>query len=1081
MQINPPRRSFWLAGLLAFLLATLSGCNPEKASEAAGLSAPAKRAPQDWTLVVASLSAREGHSLSDSLHLARAYVEIDSLAPAELLLNRLGGHFQLADQCDSLAASFWFTQACWYFKKNDFGRSYQIWAASLPRCGRWLPADDHVQGWTLLGYLGGQVQGKYSPLMALERAYFLADSLPDLSPQALATARIQLAQQYIVENDRAQARHLLTQNQAFLEKTLPGMAELQAKNLLNMGLCESRDGDFEAALDAFERVPALLQEVPEPEASQLRAYYYTRLASVYHGSGDPLRAERFCRQALPHLGQGVARANMLQKLGRISWTLNEPEEAFASLREADSLYPPNHANLWHLRENMGSFFLEAGKADSARKYFLLARDFLLQFPEVDSTKLSSSYYFLARLASEHGQQAEAQAYLRQAQALLVGETGEQRLEQAFLAQAYAQSLAREGKTDKALARYNQLLAMLIPGKDPYDLQPEDLEESLSPSLLATILLERASIHLLQYQRSGDENFLIYSLHQYELTRHLYQQLRENLAFDDSKRQIQQQFEEISQGSIQAMTLAAEVFQDPQWEREAFKQVERNRALLLLEALQRSGSRSFPQVPPRFQQRDQALLQQKASLETALFYLKMEGESSPLRDSLEEELIVVHQACDSLKQISEEQYPSYYRWRYDLPVLNLSRLQASLGSERAMLSYFIGQEKLFIFLVRQDTLLMHTQPLPVALQQWVREFRAGICDYYLEKGQHFSQNEARYQQASWALYQVLVEPVAPLLPSRLLIIPHGILSYLPFEALLTAEAAERELPSYLLQQHLISYTYSATLWDLQQNQPESEAPARTFLAVAPSFPPQTADGRGGQRQLRQSLGPLKYNQDEAQAIHQMLGGQKLLGKEATVERFMELADQYRILHLSSHAWVDDEEPLRSFIAFYGEGDSVVSAQQVAKGVSGLYLADLMSLQLKSDLVFLSGCETGMGRYYEGEGMASLAWGFSHAGARSILMTLWQVDDALSKELSERYYDYLKEGNTKDQALHRAKLEFAEKKNYPPFYWAGVVAYGDQRPLDLPSNPYAMIGWGLLVFFVASLGMLGGMWVYRRLQG
>jgi CHAT domain-containing protein len=134
-------------------------------------------------------------------------------------------------------------------------------------------------------------------------------------------------------------------------------------------------------------------------------------------------------------------------------------------------------------------------------------------------------------------------------------------------------------------------------------------------------------------------------------------------------------------------------------------------------------------------------------------------------------------------------------------------------------------------------------------------------------------------------------------------------------------------------------------------------------------------------------------------------------------------------------------------------------------------------LHAQLVVLSACETGAGQYVAGEGVFSLARGFMDAGVPSVVMSLWQVNDISTSELMPLFYRHLAQGLPKDEALHKAKLEFlktSDPMKTHPFFWAGFVLLGDNAPVkEGESRWYIWMGLGL---FLA----IGGYWGFRILR-
>jgi CHAT domain-containing protein len=153
-----------------------------------------------------------------------------------------------------------------------------------------------------------------------------------------------------------------------------------------------------------------------------------------------------------------------------------------------------------------------------------------------------------------------------------------------------------------------------------------------------------------------------------------------------------------------------------------------------------------------------------------------------------------------------------------------------------------------------------------------------------------------------------------------------------------------------------------------------------------------------------------------------------------------AGDYRILHLATHGRADNRVGDYAFLAFSEIKDSIENEL--------LYVKDLYNLELNADLVVLSACETGIGKLQRGEGIISLARAFAYAGAKSIVTTLWEVNDKSTSELMRYFYRELKLGKDKDEALRLARQRYFDKaapRGLHPFFWAAFVPVGDMRPV------------------------------------
>jgi CHAT domain-containing protein len=142
---------------------------------------------------------------------------------------------------------------------------------------------------------------------------------------------------------------------------------------------------------------------------------------------------------------------------------------------------------------------------------------------------------------------------------------------------------------------------------------------------------------------------------------------------------------------------------------------------------------------------------------------------------------------------------------------------------------------------------------------------------------------------------------------------------------------------------------------------------------------------------------------------------------------------------------------------------------------LTAAEIFDLKLNADMVVLSACQTAIGSLYRGEGIMSLARSFRYAGARTIVASLWNVDDAQTPTLMQFFYENLNHGATKAAALTLAKRQYlsitAHDKAHP-FYWAGFMMIGDEGALKTVSN-------GIWWVLVGILGVLVvGYFVVKR---
>jgi CHAT domain-containing protein len=307
-----------------------------------------------------------------------------------------------------------------------------------------------------------------------------------------------------------------------------------------------------------------------------------------------------------------------------------------------------------------------------------------------------------------------------------------------------------------------------------------------------------------------------------------------------------------------------------------------------------------------------------------------------------------------------------------------------------------------------------------------------------------------------LADLIIAPVARrLVHSKLLISADGALNYVPFVALPSLSGDG----GHLLDEFEISMAPSMSALAAIRDRKRSVEPTRTLLVFAdPVFTRDDARLTGFQdagimlaaadnalpvRSARrfERLPRLPYTAMEARAIEAVAPEHSstfALGLDAN-RRILDAADveDYRYLHFATHGLIDTEHPALSALAL-SRYDETGTAERFL-----LTLDDIYDLHLNADLVVLSACDTALGREIRGEGLVGLTQGFMHAGARSLVVSLWQVPDRATSELMSRFYEFLlNEGLRPAAALRQAQLSIASERRWAdPYFWGAMVMIGD----------------------------------------
>jgi CHAT domain-containing protein len=357
----------------------------------------------------------------------------------------------------------------------------------------------------------------------------------------------------------------------------------------------------------------------------------------------------------------------------------------------------------------------------------------------------------------------------------------------------------------------------------------------------------------------------------------------------------------------------------------------------------------------------------------------------------------------------------------------------LLNNELLLEYFDGNYNLYIFSIEKDKpIAIHKIEKNVSFNQEVNAFLNFFSD---GRGVTLQNNMKEYTTLGYKLYQKLFNNLTN---KNIILIPDGVISFIPFDALITKKTTSTNFENlpYLVQQSAINYAYSSTIL-LQEKNKKTEN--EKILGFFPVF-----------ENNHRGLSQLTYTLIESANIKKTFKGNFLIESNATKRAFEKIANQYSIIHLSTHATAGDyfEPPA---IEFYDET---------------LYLPEIYGYNLNTDLLVLSACETGIGTLRKGEGAMSLARGFSYAGVRNLIVSLWKVNDKSTEKLMTNFYKFYKNNNNKNEALHLSKLNYlndfsisSNKKS--PYYWASFIYIGE---VNVSENLFYKYWWLLVISFM-----------------
>ncbi len=356
--------------------------------------------------------------------------------------------------------------------------------------------------------------------------------------------------------------------------------------------------------------------------------------------------------------------------------------------------------------------------------------------------------------------------------------------------------------------------------------------------------------------------------------------------------------------------------------------------------------------------------------------------------------------DALRELPEGD--GHFAALRDSTPLPLARIQAALGRERSLIEYYVARGRVYACVVSEEGLSI--QPLAVAarVKSLVQRLQFQISKFQLPPD-YVDTFEATIHEATLVhlaeLYESLIAPLIPLIQGRdLVIVPHTFMHYLPFHALYDGSR-------YVIDDFAVSYAPSASMYVHCQEMPPSEGSRSLVMGVSDRTVP--------------------HIREEVNSVAELLPNAELvLDADATLDVLRARAADSRVIHIATHGYYRKDNPMFSAIRL---GDSYLS------------LYDLYELSLPVDLITVSACATGLSVVVDGDEMLGLVRGLLYARARSLVATLWNVQDRATSTLMRSFYSHLRDSPDTAAALRRAMLAQREKTPQP-YYWAPYLLVG-----------------------------------------
>lgn len=505
---------------------------------------------------------------------------------------------------------------------------------------------------------------------------------------------------------------------------------------------------------------------------------------------------------------------------------------------------------------------------------------------------------------------------------------------------------------------------------------------------------------------------------------------------------------------------------------AFQASENARTRALIEVLTESGTKIREGVDPNLLEKERSLQQQMAA--KAAYQMRLlSGKPNPTEVAeTENEIRRLSIAYQEMQTQVKQQSPRFASLTQPQP-LKLEEIQAELQEPDTLLEYSLGKERSYLWLVTRSSVSAYELPAREKIETAAKNlyslltarqtFDQNALDQLHEKA---AASDAQYWNEAAALSQTLLGPVMSQLASRrLLIVADGALQYLPFEALPVPNGKD---VSMIVNNEIVNLPSASVLVTLRRNERSLSEPKGLVAVVAdPVFEhddprlsrsgnaakdmnsqasavSQTRGFTDGQFDQDAKISRLPASRTEAESIIAVTPsgeGKVILDFDAcrTAAMSGELGG-FRVVHFATHGVINTQQPEMSgiLLSMLNEQGQPENGFLQAHDIYNLHLAN-------TELVVLSACRTALGRDVRGEGLVGLTRGFMYAGSKSVVASLWKVDDRATAELMKHFYHGMfQEGLTPAAALRKAKIAMINQSRWrAPYFWAAFTLHGEYR--------------------------------------
>lgn len=781
------------------------------------------------------------------------------------------------------------------------------------------------------------------------------------------------------------------------------------------------------ALPYFEKALILWESNPDMDADGERRLTYN-LAATYRLMRETEKAiifgERSLRLAKHEPNNQTQLASQLNLMGVILMTDRQPQKAASFFKESLAILPREPSLLrreLRYSSNLADAYRDLGQLTFAEDLQLDNLRILTEMKEADPYLLGNTYYVLGKISRQIGDLNNFDRYLRKAI-----ETYIQAYQDppAIVAEMYAySSWVHEADPGRSLLLADSALQILWPDwfadKNPGMPFPSQTQWEL----LFTALGRRAKA--LRNLAVRDGTSLEEAMHYHDLSLEAYQWYRLSFLQQRSASNQAEEYGWLLEEALETVVLALSKVNETEVRKQLFslawKAIEIGKSFSLHQQFMAYQANTLDLLP------DEIFWQYKDLMRKQRLYIRTDKQDS---------LYMNDRQLSQWHERIRTTFPAYSKYVLQTNLYALERIRETIPFGDVLINYLEGEQALYAVVVDKEKTVLRK----IGTIEWSRNHKT-----YLEFLRNTTPENVSLIQAKSAirsghdLFQQLIEPALSDSSSGLIILPHGRLESLPFEALLTAKNPAQPLAyqvyPYLIRQQRIQYAYSGAHWYHVYSQSLDETSHEQT---------EMAGFAWGNQSGQMSLPALPASEDEVISVAKIWEGDTYVGGEAQESRFRAALQNHQILHVATHGVADVSSRIDPRLIF-------PTKETGHDGV--LHLHELLDLNITSDLVVLSACETSEGTFNVGEGLRSISRGFAWAGCPSIISNLWPSYDQSASVIMQELHRSIRKGEALATALQRSKLKYlssATPLEGHPSRWAGVVLQGMYKTPVQESN-------------------------------